>query len=170
MGNYILTTDGELYHYGVKGMKWGVRKQRRGNGNPKQRRTNNASKKYESLSEHERLTRAQDHGSKALSSYRKLDEEYSSKIDEAYEKGDWETADKLENERDERFNKEVYKPLAKAGYDYVYRGGGSDGLLTLQFGKELSKVEYDQYGCERFVDDFMIATGDMKVYRTDDDW
>ena len=23
---YILTTDGELYHYGVKGMKWGVRK------------------------------------------------------------------------------------------------------------------------------------------------
>ena len=24
--NYIITKDGELYHYGVPGMKWGVRK------------------------------------------------------------------------------------------------------------------------------------------------
>ena len=26
MSEYILTADGELYHYGVKGMKWGVRR------------------------------------------------------------------------------------------------------------------------------------------------
>ena len=27
--NYIITSDGELYHYGVKGMKWGVIRQRK---------------------------------------------------------------------------------------------------------------------------------------------
>jgi hypothetical protein len=149
-----------LKHYGVKGMKWGVRKQRR---------TKNNSAKYESLSERERLTRAQDAGSKALGSYKKLDEEYSPKIMDAIERDDWETADKLDNEYNDRFNKEVYKPLIKAGYDYVYRGGGSHGL-HLQFGKELSEVEYDKYGGERFVDDFMITTGDMEVYRLDEDF
>lgn len=29
MAEYILTTNGELYHYGVKGMKWGVRRDAR---------------------------------------------------------------------------------------------------------------------------------------------
>ena len=31
MSNYIITNNGELYHYGVKGMKWGVRNKNRNN-------------------------------------------------------------------------------------------------------------------------------------------
>lgn len=43
MSNYILTADGELYHYGVPGMKWGVRrKQKR-----EQKRLVKAQKKWE---------------------------------------------------------------------------------------------------------------------------
>lgn len=32
MSDYIITSNGELYHYGVKGMKWGVRRYRNADG------------------------------------------------------------------------------------------------------------------------------------------
>ena len=32
MGNYILTKDGELYHHGIKGQRWGVRRYQNSDG------------------------------------------------------------------------------------------------------------------------------------------
>ena len=56
--NYILTSNGELYHWGVKGMKWGVRRYQNKNGSltpagKKRRKEPSADKK-------ERIARKKD--------------------------------------------------------------------------------------------------------------
>lgn len=43
--SYILTSDGELYHYGIKGQKWGVRRFQ----NPDGSLTNTGKKRYSKL-------------------------------------------------------------------------------------------------------------------------
>ena len=55
--NYVLTTDGELYPYGVKGMKWGVRR-------------GNSAKAYE----------------RASKKLRKLDQKADRAVEKAYAK------------------------------------------------------------------------------------
>lgn len=60
MSNYVIV-DGELYHHGVKGMKWGVRRKLRGHGGPgkyatKKRRLAGDKRDLESLNEGQRLS------------------------------------------------------------------------------------------------------------------
>ena len=47
MGNYIIGSDGELYHYGVKGMKWGVRKKYESTGKRNSKKRYGSTKKEE---------------------------------------------------------------------------------------------------------------------------
>ena len=63
--------------------------------------------------------------------------------------------------------KKVSKPLYDAGYEWVSNGVGSDGFLSLQFGRSLMNTEYTEFG-KRYVDDFMIDNRNKNVYETAD--
>ena len=56
--NYILTSNGELYHWGVKGMKWGVRRYQNKDGSLTP--AGQKRKKEPSADKKERISRKQD--------------------------------------------------------------------------------------------------------------
>lgn len=58
--NYALTPDGELYHWGVKGMKWGVRRYQNKNGTLTNAGKKRAAKKRMTADEKERASRKND--------------------------------------------------------------------------------------------------------------
>lgn len=155
----------ELYHYGVKGMKWGVRR------TPEQlgHRTGDSKNKKLSTEEYQRLgfdkrkAMAQEHGSKALSKYQEIDDKYAKQVFKALENEDFETAAKLDKAMEAELLKKVAKPLYDAGYEWVERHAGGNGYLGIQFGRSLKDTEYTEWG-KRYVDDFFIDTQDKKVH------
>ena len=149
-------TENELYHYGVKGMKWGIRRTQKQLG-----------EEYQNLSFDKRKSIAQKHGIKALSNYMKIHDKYDKQIDKAFKNEDFDTASKLDEAMTMEIYKKVSKPLYDAGYEWVSNGVGSDGFLSLQFGRSLMNTKYTEFG-QRYVDDFMIDNRNKHVYETED--
>lgn len=107
MSDYIIASDGELYHYGVKGMKWGVRRKARKDAKEYAR----AKMFYgEGAGNRRKLI-------KATVNERSKDPEYKREFDKALSKQDM--AKHASKAKTERKVKDVEKTAAKTGRGVV---------------------------------------------------
>lgn len=105
MSDYYITTDGELYHYGIKGMKWGVRRS--------QKELRRAASSTEA---NRAITKLQKHRAKGSAELEKLKKKHDKlEIDLAgSSKKDAEKAIKLERKAS-KLDRKAAKKRKKAG-------------------------------------------------------
>lgn len=105
MSNYYITTDGELYHYGVKGMRWGVRRAQK-----ELRKATSSSDSDRALS---KLQKHRTKGSAELSKLKKSHEKLELDLANSSKK-DAEKAAKLERKAS-KLDRKAAKNRKKAG-------------------------------------------------------
>ena len=119
--NYVLTSDGELYHYGVPGMKWGHRKARANtpSGGYKKRIKDAVSNKV---------------NEKAKQNRERIEETM------AYRTGGPDAVKRLKKERERKERRKTSAAIATA------KGKDKAKLILKEIGKDILKGPRDAHG------------------------
>ena len=124
MNNFYIVKSDELYHFGVKGMKWGVRRYQNKDGSLTNAGRKKISKKYKKLS---------------IKGDKEMQKQYQSMYLKSYNKA----VDKMNNGETDRFNDEQRK---KYGKDFAKRDGyieDYEKLFNDEFQKNMNKSLID---------------------------
>ena len=108
MSKYILTSDGELYHHGIPGMKWGVRRYQRKDGTL----TAAGKKRYREATDYGKKSAEQLKANTEAYNYTRNTKEFSLAVDEISQSG-WmkrnKYIDDVLNDPDNHLYKESYR-------------------------------------------------------------
>ena len=124
MNSFYIVKSDELYHHGVKGMKWGVRRYQNKDGSLTNAGRKKISKKYKKLS---------------IKGDKEMQKQYQSMYLKSYNKA----VDKMNNGETDRFNDEQRK---KYGKDFAKRDGyieDYEKLFNDEFQKNMNKSLID---------------------------
>lgn len=164
MGDYLITSNGELYHYGVKGMKWGVRRYQNADGSltpSGKKRYNNMSndKLQKTLYKQVKRARSEQSGwynqwnvGNTIGEHSKVAQERFNKArKEHLNSGSAKRADKELEKLNKRYyqgkiDDDQYQTEYDKIQDSMYRPNLDNSVRFTSKGREYSKAYLDSYG------------------------